>query len=433
MSEVIDEQPVVLPGLDAFRLMREAERDAAWMLVERESRRLAALTAEMLQEVAVSQSYTDDHHRGPVQWVQAVSNCTRSTARRSVRTAATLALLPTVAAVHAAGEIGPDQVKMLADLYANPRARDHLAESEDLLLGHARTLPAADFGVVCRSWEAHADPDGAHRDHEQSRANRTAGIHFFGNEFELVVRGDALTGEAFSNVLLAHVEAEYQTDVAERLAAYGDDADQHPLARTPAQRAFDAAAAIWMKSAGTRGSTAGDPLIVIHCNQAAFEYAVREYFGTPQPPTDPSERVRYCQTAGGHQVDPKALAAAALIGKVQRLVSDPRGLTINLGRSSRLFRGSARDAVLLAGDRCCWPGCGLRAGQIQVDHMDPWVALFGNTDPTNGAPMCGKHNRGKHSSGVTTTCDETGWHHFRADGTEIAPRTPMPAPNWPDR
>lgn len=133
--------------------------------------------------------------------------------------------------------------------------------------------------------------------------------------------------------------------------------------------------------------------------------------------------MRYCETDSGAPVDPRDLVIAALTGQVQRLVSNPAGLTINLGRRSRLFVGSARDAVLLAGKRCCWPGCDAHTGQLQIDHMSPWISLCGETDPLNGAPMCGHHNRAKHRGRFTVTRDQTGWHHYRPDGTEITPRT----------
>ena len=60
--------------------------------------------------------------------------------------------------------------------------------------------------------------------------------------------------------------------------------------------------------------------------------------------------MRLCETQSGAPVSLRDLAVAALIGQVQRIITDPAGHTIDLGRKSRLFVGSARDAVLLAGD-----------------------------------------------------------------------------------
>ena len=133
-----------------------------------------------------------------------------------------------------------------------------------------------------------------------------------------------------------------------------------------------------------------------------------------------------CQTASGAPVDPHDLVVAALIGRVRRVVTDKAGRVIDLGRTSRFFTGAAREAVLLSGDRCCWPGCEHRGEFIQIDHLTPFNGPGGGgggeTNPLNGGPMCGTHNRKKHSGRFTVIRDETGWHHYRPDGTEIAPR-----------
>ena len=134
-----------------------------------------------------------------------------------------------------------------------------------------------------------------------------------------------------------------------------------------------------------------------------------------------------CETAGGAQIDSRTLAVALLCGQVQRIVTDPKGHTINLGRRSRLFTGAARDAVLLNDDRCS--NCGARHPGVQIDHLLAWEHL-GNTDQDNGGPNCGWCNRAKHALKITVTRDETGWHYHRPDGTEIAPRW-RPKPNAP--
>ena len=100
---------------------------------------------------------------------------------------------------------------------------------------------------------------------------------------------------------------------------------------------------------------------------------------------------------------------------------DPKGHVINLGRRTRLFRGPSRDAVLFSGDRCHGPGCHVRHDGIQIDHLKPWQR-FGFTDQDNAGPVCGWCNRTKHTGHYTVKRDETGWHWYRPDGTEITPR-----------
>ncbi|MCU1367323.1 MAG: hypothetical protein JWN39_2962, partial [Ilumatobacteraceae bacterium] len=212
---------------------------------------------------------------------------------------------------------------------------------------------------------------------------------------------------------------------AARRALYGDRAAQFPLARTEAQRGYDAMIAMGLKAAGTNASTDREPLVVIRCTEQDLADALALLLSAKMPePDDRSLRKRLCETSSGAQVDLIDLALAALIGKVQRIVTARDGHTIELGRKRRLFTGAVRAAVLLAGDRCCWPGCEQRTGRMHVDHIREWARHFGPTASWNGSPMCQGHNQAKHEGQFTVKRDEHGWHLYRADGTEVARREP---------
>jgi uncharacterized protein DUF222 len=319
-----------------------------------------------------------------------------------------LAALPALAAVFAAGRVGFDQLRQVTRLHANERCRAHLPDAEPTLARSARQLTFADFVRVCDRFEAWADPDGGHGDHERCRRNRYATTVRIGHSHLLHAEGDALTGQVIEQILHAHVDAELDVDVAERKARYGDTASQHPLARTQRQRRYDALVMIFRKAAGLSPTSNLRPVVNIVTTETTLNAALGDYLS---------------ETVSGAPVDRRDLAIAALVGEVRRVRLDPAGRVTHLGRTSRLFTGGAREAVLLAfGDRCSWPGCDLHGGHIHIDHLSAWGALRGVTDPDNGGPICGGHNRHKHRNGTTVTRDHTGWHHFRQDGTEIAPR-----------
>lgn len=96
----------------------------------------------------------------------------------------------------------------------------------------------------------------------------------------------------------------------------------------------------------------------------------------------------------------------------------------DLGRTQRLFTGSARLAAQLANTECFWPGCHVPVTHCQIDHLTPFTERDdgrggGRTNPHNGGPACGKHNRHK-EHGYTVRRDPTGtWHTQRPNGTEI--------------
>src|SRR5262245_32572655 len=104
----------------------------------------------------------------------------------------------------------------------------------------------------------------------------------------------------------------------------------------------------------------------------------------------------------GAPVDRRDLAVAALVGQIRHVAVDDTGRVIHYGRRQRFFTGAAREAVLFAfGKRCSWPGCEIESGHLHIDHLSPWAATLGPTDPTNGGPTCASHNHHKHHADTT--------------------------------
>jgi hypothetical protein len=123
-------------------------------------------------------------------------------------------------------------------------------------------------------------------------------------------------------------------------------------------------------------------------------------------------------TLDGHPVDPRGAVAAALCEHVRRAVVDAGGVVVDLGRRQRLFTGPAALALRLPLTTCAWPGCHVPVTDCQGDHLRPWH-LGGSTNPGNGAPLCGTHNRTK-EQGYRIMRDQLGnLHVHRPDGTEI--------------
>jgi hypothetical protein len=106
-------------------------------------------------------------------------------------------------------------------------------------------------------------------------------------------------------------------------------------------------------------------------------------------------------------------------GHVRTVLVDDTGLVLGISRRHRLFRGRARDAALMNAARCVWPGCDLPAGQCQADHLDEHHT-GGTTTLDNAAPLCGRHNRFKHTHRYRIHHHPDGtWHTHRPDDTEL--------------
>ena len=127
-----------------------------------------------------------------------------------------------------------------------------------------------------------------------------------------------------------------------------------------------------------------------------------------------------CSTLDGTPVDPAEAVTNALLGHVRRVVVDRAGVVVNMGRRTRLFTGPRHLAVLIGETTCYWPGCNEPVTHCQADHLEGFNSRTrGPTNPHNGGPACGRHNRLK-EHGYTTHRDPDGhWHVHRPDGTEI--------------
>jgi hypothetical protein len=148
-------------------------------------------------------------------------------------------------------------------------------------------------------------------------------------------------------------------------------------------------------------------------DQESFEAHLRGE--TPCPSTYRSVVVR---TQSGRRLHPDDAVNAALIGHIRRVVYDASGTIIDLGRRSRLFRGSARDAVMLLLTTCIWIGCDRPIAWCDADHSLGWKA-HGATVPRNGSGLCPGHNHLK-ENGFDVFRDQFGdWHVIDPDGNEI--------------
>ena len=185
-------------------------------------------------------------------------------------------------------------------------------------------------------------------------------------------------------------------------------------------------------------------------DHTTFEHMARRFAGAaPEPlkvgldltPDDSTVGYR-CSTLDGHPIDRTEATAEALLGHIRRVVVGADSVVIDLGRRRRLFTGAAALAVWLTASHCYWPGCNVPVNHCQTDHLTPWRTPRagdrgngdrgdsdsdadshgghgGRTEPHNGAPLCGRHNRLK-EHGYTVHRDTAGAIHIhRPDGSEL--------------
>ena len=315
------------------------------------------------------------------------------------------------------GRVGVAQCELMARIAANPRVPSELLQRDaGMLLDDAISLPYVDFERSARTWEALADPDGDRARNERQRAARTIDLHPRPEGGWSVTGSLAeLDGCEFAEILGWYCEAEWRLDWAEARELHGEQAAPDALGRTDSQRRADALLAM-ARAAVARSTASGAtprPTVNILIDDETFTTWLEG--DTPDP-----RRYRnvVCRTQSGRRLHPDDAINAALIGHVRRVVYDSSGTVIDLGRRSRLFRGSSREAVMLLLTTCVWVGCDRPVHWCDADHSTSWKA-HGATVPRQGQPLCRGHNLLKEAGFEVVRDDQGHWHVVDPDGNDV--------------
>lgn len=349
------------------------------------------------------------------------------------------------------GRFGRGQATKLAKARNNHRVHDQLGPFVPILVEQAEILDHAGFVKLVDVTVAQLDADGAHEQRDDAIEHRNAHVSAVGDGVVVSASGgDPLTAIEMEAIFEKFTDAEYAEDVQCRNEMWGDDALLHELARTPRQRRHDAIVAIFRAAAEAKDSgMTGTPAqlvlnIVVDANtwaQVSHDAGIATetnlagrrvdpFTGIERPAdlldelmADPSTLLdRRCESDTGVPLHAHDVLRAALSGHVRRVVVDAAGTVIDMGRRSRLYTGSAREAATLLVTTCQHPGCRMPARWSQVDHNDEWVAQSGETTQANSNIECGPHNVAK-STHRWRTRRATNGHSYtmRNDGTIMLP------------
>jgi hypothetical protein len=441
---------------DAYALTRDIETCA---------REVRALQLQVLEEIERSGLHHADGHRSPMILVRRAANLSKPESKRRAKAVRMLRAMPLVAAGFAIGRVGACQVDRIARTFGNRRVRAALVAADEDVAVLAARLPYPEFDAKLTDWERLTDEDGAADRSERNNENRTASMtHEFDGSWRLQAGCGGLQGAEMHDIFDHYIEAEVLADWAQARAAKGEEATVDDLPRTDGQRRMDALYRIFCDAAGHVASMPGGTQICTELiiDQKTFERHLRRACGDdPEPDarlatfftdliatTAPSDG-RFAPDApepsgasgeddrghhvapdagrefrsgaiDGHPIHPSEIVAAALAHHVRRVVMSRTGVVVEMGRRERLFTGARRTAIQLMSATCVWPGCEVPVSHCQGDHIDGWAApTRGPTNPSNGCPLCAKHNRWKEQGFRVVRDDKGRWHIHRPDGTEI--------------
>jgi Domain of unknown function (DUF222) len=433
----VSDQPATAAPVDREAVRQGALRDAAPAMdddelvarlrsVEERRRRLAAEEATLLAEADRRRLYRSDAHASMWGWLRSEHKWSEGECRRRMRVARLCDRFAEVHELLADAALPVAAVEEIGRGYANPRCGDEIEFVIGELAGAAQRFEHDELRRLVRRWELLADSDGAHRDAEAVHDRRNAHVVVSMGEGHLAAQVGALDGAEATEIFERFCDAEFRTDWERAKEVLGDDVCRAALARTDAQRRADALMAIFRTAAGaSAGTKQPQPVVNLLVDYATFENHLIELDLLPERYEDPWDDLvprladRRCETTTGEPVTPHEVFQAAMAGHVRRIVVNAAGQVIEQSPLQRLFRGPARDAVMLQSSRCTQPGCRIPVGRCQADHLHP-SSKGGRTVTTNAGPACPRHNRARYERGFTTRRDADGtWHTYRPDGTEI--------------
>jgi len=424
---------IEIPSTEEIRPVRNGveSRDLDGLLAQLEvaSRQVEASIIEAIRHGMTTGAWAYDGHRSATPWVAATMGVSRAVAAARVRVARFRELgMHAWADAVADATLGIDQARALGRTAANPRVRDHLTDSEELLLDLARSMPLPQFVRALEHWERLADHDGALVDDDAADHRRTLSMGFVGNEFHFKGQCGATQGAVIAQLLQQFIDAEFRADVHAATnvqsgsAEEGEEPRSCDLARTPGQRALDALVTALEHGASSDRNTV-EPVVNLVCDGETLLEWLRYGIGGPHPVPDPSSVItRRCESVGGGPVDPRLMLEAALSGRIRSIVVASDNTVTSIARPTRFFDRNTRDAIRSIDGGCYWPGCNAPALACEIDHLVPH-SRGGLTRADNAGAACRRHNLVK-SDRWYARRRRGGWAIQRPDGTTLTDAPP---------
>ena len=416
--------------IDELAAMSSPELDDVIADAELIKRQAEARLAAAVAVVSERASYNNHGYVSIRSYVKGQLNCSGPTANKIRRRADIVKHHARVGTALFHGRIGIEQVDLLAKAQSHAVAGERFAEFAPQLLDHAEHLEVGQFDTTIAHFINRADPDGSFDDQKFREDERSASVAVINGAVDIHASGGApLAANEMKAIFEAAVEAEFDKDCEARRAEHGDGALAVPLPRTSRQRKFDAFHTIFMTSvAAPADGKTPEPLVNIVIDHASASTALMAHglvatadvlAAVDQGDDDlPS---RQC-SINGTPVHPDVALQAMIAGRVRRAIVDSQGVTIDLGRTQRLFTGKAREAAQLLAVTCTHRGCDIPARFCDIDHRAEWAGDGGSTNQDNAMPLCGHHDRWKHANKVRSRRAANGRIYLiRPDGSTIKP------------
>ncbi|WP_159620642.1 HNH endonuclease signature motif containing protein [Ruania rhizosphaerae] len=403
-----------LHQLDSSRLRGVVEH------VEQVQRRVEAVTNRVMRTVEADGVWSLHGHRSLTTWWADATGRRKAPTAARLRTAQRLAAhLPLAEAAASSGEISIDHATLLArEATRNPVLIEHLADThtgEAFLVQQAKLLPPDSFARVLAAWTIRADPEGADRNwREQSTAEH---VHLSSTLDGYQLDGWLTTqsGQTLAHALDAIIGTPAEDDDRTR--------SQHQGAAmvTMARHALDSGS--FQPHARVR------PTLLVHVPGETLHLLTETPPARPGHPDQIDPRLPYGVLRGaepatlgdGSPITFAQLATHACGGEFTRVVLDPAGQPLDVGRSRRLHTPAQTRAIWARDRHCQFPGCDAPPGWGEIHHST-WWSRGGTTDVEHGILLCWHHHAYVHQRDITIRRHADHWHFTRPGGHPLGYR-----------
>jgi hypothetical protein len=356
---------------------------------------LAAQITRTVRECEKTGAAEHDGLKTMQSWLRGHGRLAPPTASRLVAHGRALEHLPAVAAGFAAGAVTVDQVSVAVKVATPERLAQAAAQDVDLqgfdeAVAEAAVNAPARLPEIVEMFLAALDPDGPEPDPTEGR-RLTMATHADGSvtgRFDL----DAVGGEKVKAAIESIVQADRPR---------GDE-------RTRGQQNADA----FVQLCDNQLAGGNLPFLRSEKPHLVVTIGIDDLL-------DPSTGLNAAETGFGATISAAAARWAACDAKVSRMVLDPDGLPLDVGRTKRLVPAHIRRAVERRDRHCVFAGCSAPTHWCDVHHQLEWLRDHGDTSLDNSALLCERHHTKVHHGFRVERPPDGRWRTYRPDGTEI--------------
>ncbi len=357
--------------------------------------RLAAEIARTVRECEMSGAAEHDGLKVMTSWLRGHGHLREAEAARVVHGGRALQHLPALAEAFTAGAVTADQVAVIAPITRDEKLAAAAAQGVDLaevdaaLTAIAGSQPHPVLGQAVQRYLAMLDPDGPEPDPTEGR------------RLVIVKHADGSISGRFD---LDAVGGEKAQAALESLVQAGRGAGDE---RTRAQMAADA----FVQLCDNALASGQLPILRTVKPHVAVTIDLDALAG---PGVGPGA----ADLGFGATISAARARWIACDGQVTRMVMDPDGLPLDVGRTQRVVPPHLRRAVERRDGHCVFTGCGAPTWWCDVHHLIEWIN-GGETSLENSALLCERHHTKVHHGFRVERQPDGRWRTWRPDGTEI--------------